>query len=389
MQHLLPTGRLIAWSAIFLLVEVAAFILIVLQQNGYIQNIGPASIDFVSFYAAGKLALAGTPTLAYDQLAHHLAEQQARGAGIPYVFFFYPPVYLLLCAALASLPYMLALLLYQAASFLLLAWALRRILADSLSPGARAWLIPVIAFPASFWNLGQGQNAFLAAGLLAWAGLLLARRPVAAGALVGALIFKPHLALLTPVALAAGRHWRAFVAAAATVIGLCLLSLAVFGADTWRAYLTAVSGAESVYATGRINFAGWVSLFAALRHVGVPPPWAYAAQIALAMVSAALVWTVWRRREDAPSRQAALLGASMLAVPLFLLYDQVYAIVAIAWLIRARPLDGVERLTLLLCYPIALVAPVMALGSRWPLGFIVSLAVAALCFRRALRPANA
>src|SRR5258707_2608398 len=67
---------------------------------------GPTSTDFVSFYAAGALADAGTPELAYDQTAHDAAEQRATAAGIEYRFFYYPPVFLLLCAALDRLPYL-------------------------------------------------------------------------------------------------------------------------------------------------------------------------------------------------------------------------------------------------------------------------------------------
>jgi alpha-1,2-mannosyltransferase len=48
----------------------------------------PTTTDFASFYAAGKLALAGTPTLADDQAAHHAAEMAVTAPGIEYPFFF-------------------------------------------------------------------------------------------------------------------------------------------------------------------------------------------------------------------------------------------------------------------------------------------------------------
>ena len=52
------------------------------------------------------------------------------------------------------------------------------------------------------------------------------RRPVLAGALLGALVIKPHLALLVPFWLAAGGQWRAFAAAAASAAGLLVLAWA-------------------------------------------------------------------------------------------------------------------------------------------------------------------
>ena len=62
-----------------------------------------------------------------------------------------------------------------------------------------------LAFPATFINLFHGQNGFLNAALLGAALLALDRRPVVAGILFGLLSYKPHLGLLVPLALLAGR----------------------------------------------------------------------------------------------------------------------------------------------------------------------------------------
>lgn len=87
---------------------------------------GATTTDFVSFYAAGALADAGTAPLAYDFAAHAIAEQQAAGAGVPYEFFFYPPVFLLVCSVLAKLPYLAAFIAFDAAGLALFLAALRR-----------------------------------------------------------------------------------------------------------------------------------------------------------------------------------------------------------------------------------------------------------------------
>jgi hypothetical protein len=73
----------------------------------------------------------------------------------------------------------------------------------------------------------------LTAALFGAATLLIDGRPVPAGLLFGMLCYKPHLGLLIPVALAAGRRWRAFTAAVAAVLGLCAFSAVLFGVDTW------------------------------------------------------------------------------------------------------------------------------------------------------------
>jgi hypothetical protein len=377
----LSRQRLIAWSALFLVIETILFIMIVLQQRGIWMPVGPSSIDFVSFYAAGSLALEGHAPLAYNHAAHYAAEQAATAPGVPYVFFYYPPMFLLICAALARLPYLLAYAVFQGVTLTLFIATLRALLRAT---GWR-WFIPVIAFPALFWNIGQGQNAFLTATLLGGFTLLLERRPIAAGALLGALCYKPHLGLLAPVALAASRRWVAFAAATASFLGLALLSLVFFGADTWRAYFVAMSGAEDIYASGRINFAGFSSLFGALRLAGVTPQTAYLLQGAVTLAMAAIIARIWWRRTG-PAPAAALLGATLVAVPLVLLYDQVLAVLAVAWLLRDTAGGGLrnwEKLLLIACYPVALMAPILALGTRVPLAILVSAIIAALSIRRA------
>ena len=252
----LNRDRILAWCGILLALEVLFLGFMVLwHHDAFFRIDPPTSTDFVSFYAAGKLALAGTPALAYDQTAHAAAEAAATAAGTRYRFFFYPPVYLLGCAPLALLPYLAGFVLFQAAT--LAAWlvVMRRILAVR----GWAWCLPVLAFPSVFWTLGQGQNSFLTAALLGAMTLLLDRRPAAAGVALGMLCYKPHLALLAPVALAAGGRWRSFAAAAATVGALVGLSVALFGVQTWRDYLTAIAGSQAVYETGRINLAGFVT----------------------------------------------------------------------------------------------------------------------------------
>src|SRR3984893_794966 len=121
----------------------------------------PTSTDFVSFYAAGSLADAGTPQLAYDRAEHYSAEERATAVGIDYNFFFYPPPFLLLCAILARLPYIAAFLIFEAASLALYLFVARRMLGDR----DRAILVCLLASPPVLWAVGLGQNAFLTAGL--------------------------------------------------------------------------------------------------------------------------------------------------------------------------------------------------------------------------------
>jgi hypothetical protein len=324
--------RLVVLCGSLLAFEIAAFVFFTAGTHGLIVPLSkPTSSDFVSFYAAGTLADDGTPQLAYDHQAHYAAEQRAVAPGIGYNLYYYPPVFLLLCALFARLPYIAAFVVFEAASLGCFLLVMRRILHQ------RGWavLIAILAFPPVLWTIGFGQNGLLTASLFGAATLVVDRRPVLAGLLFGALCYKPHYALLVPVALAAAGRWRAFAAAAAGAIGLCLLSLAVFGWPTWHAFLAAAAASPSVYNSGHIPFELFVTPFGAVRLLGGALTTGYAVQGVATLAAAVVVGIVWRRELPLPVRAATLISATIVAVPLALFYDLVLAAVAGAWLLRA------------------------------------------------------
>ena len=381
----LTRPRVIAWGSVLLAEQLLLLVFLGLWQHGLFVAIAqPTSSDFVSFYAAGKLALAGTPALAYDQAAHHLAQAAATEAGAPYQFFFYPPVFLILCAGLAAMPYPLAFAVFEFVTLMLFVCAMRAVLRET---GA-AWIAPLLAFPPVFWTLGLGQNAFLTAALFAGFTVLSDRRPVPAGVLLGLLCYKPHFGLLAPMALLGGQRWRIMGAAAATVGTLVALSAGLFGWETWRAYLAAFAGSDAVYASGRIDYAGMITWFGGARLLGFPAGPAYGLQAVMAVLMAALTALIWRRVCSLPLRAASLLVATLLAVPMALLYDKLLALVAMGWLLREARSGGFlpwENTVLLATYPLALVT--WSVGTAWhvPLGPWISFAVLVLCLRRVWR----
>jgi alpha-1,2-mannosyltransferase len=328
--------RALAYAAGLLAVEVAAFLLIAAIQRNYIVTLDrPTTTDFASFYAAGALADAGTPALAYDRAAHHAAEERATSPGINYSYFYYPPIFLLVCAALAAAPYLVSFAIFESATLLGYVAIVRAISRE------RGWgsLVPILAFPAVPWTIGVGQNGFLTAAIFGGATLLVDRRPIAAGLLFGTLACKPQFAVLVPVALAAGRNWRAFWAAAAAGLILAVASLALFGADTWRSFFVAIAGSGTTYESV-IDKGAMVNGFGAVLILGGSPVIAYAVQAVVTLAAAFLVACVWRWPTGVAVRGAALAGAALLAAPLALFYDFTIAFVAIAWLIRQGRDEG-------------------------------------------------
>ncbi|HZL59963.1 MAG TPA: glycosyltransferase family 87 protein [Stellaceae bacterium] len=392
----LDRRRVIAYGAILLACEIATFLFLIAGTHGWIVPLDkPLTTDFASFYAAGSLADAGTPALAYDQAAHYAAEQQATAPGIQYQFFFYPPVFIMLCALLARLPYLVAFVAFEAAGLLLYLFAVRGILGER-GLGPKGWrlegwkfVIPFLAFPAVFWTLGLGQNALLTAALFGFAMLLVDRRPVLSGILFGLLCYKPHLGLLIPVALAAGRRWPAFAAASASAALLVLASIGGFGWDTWQAYFAAAGDSHSTYEFGRINLAGMISPFAALRVLGLGVAPAYVVQALATLAAMALVAYVWWRDMSIELRGAALAAATLIAVPVILLYDLMLAAIAAAWLVRAARATGYlpwEKAALVTVFAVPLLA--LSLGQGWhvPVAPLAALLLLGLVIRRAAAP---
>lgn len=332
------SGRQVMLAAAMLLVlELAGFMFFVAGTHGWVTPLPrPVSTDFVSFYAAGRLAADGAPALVYDHAAHYAAEQAAAEPGIAYNYFYYPPVFLLVCAALAPLPYLAAFVAFQAGSLAACLLVVRRIVR------ARGWavLLPLLAFPPVFFTLGTGQNAFLTAALFGAATLLVDRRPVVAGMLFGALCYKPHFGLLVPVALVAAGRWRAVMAAAVTVAALVGLSAEAFGWETWRSFLGAAVGTRGVYEES-VAFPGMTTPFGAMIAWGGSVGLAYLVQAVSTAIMVVAVFVTWWRRMSLPVRAAMLLAATPLAVPVAMFYDLMLSGIALAWLIRWGEGDGV------------------------------------------------
>jgi len=381
---LLTQPRLARGCAVLLVLEIAVFLFLIAGTHGWIVPLERATTtDFASFYAAGKLAAGGIPALAYDQAAHHAMEQAVTAPGVEYQFFNYPPVYLLLCAALAQLPYLIAFVLFITATLVFYLAVARRILGDRSLAAA----ILLLAFPMVFWTMGLGQNAFLTAALFGLATVLLDSRPIAAGLLFGLLCYKPHFGVLVPIALAAGGYWRSFLAAGCSAGALALAALALFGWETWQAFFVTAGAAHAVYESGRILFAGFANPFGAVRLLGGPVALAYAMQGLASLAAAALVLVVWRYRFSLPLRAAVLAAASLVAAPVVIFYDLMLGTIAVCWVMRdkAQPLSPAEK-TFFAAITVLLL-DVRHLGESWhlPVAATATVGLFAIVTARALR----
>lgn len=323
--------------------------------------------DFVSFYAAGRLARDGTPERAYRRPDHEAVERAVArelkgGDGYTdYVNFAYPPVFLVVLAPLAALPYLPALAVWLIGTGLVYAAALRQI-----RPGWRT-LLAGAAFPNAFFTVIYGQNGFLSAGLAGLGLALLERRPWLGGFLIGLLAYKPQLAVAFPIVLIASARWRAVGGATAGVVVAVALSLVLFGLEPWRAVLAAAADNRVAMLDRTEVLNGKLqSLFGALRYAGVPVTLAYAAHGAFALAIAAVLAVFWRGSAAYELKAAAALVGTLLLTPYSLPYDLMLLAPAMAFLVAHADRAGTRRTDLGLITVAALAPAITTLAFQSP-----------------------
>src|SRR6478609_7580827 len=181
-------ARLVGWALLAAFSIGAMFL--VATSDGLNDRLGrPLGTDFSNVYAAGTYVLDGAPQAPFDPALQLARERAIFGAATPFYGWHYPPFFLFVAAALALMPYGLALAVWQAVTFglyLLTIWAIigssfrgaqsanpesiatalprsapSRVDDSSHGTGAAAdplWLLLAVAFPAVLINIGHGQN---------------------------------------------------------------------------------------------------------------------------------------------------------------------------------------------------------------------------------------
>jgi hypothetical protein len=342
----------------------------------------PLGTDFSNVWTAGRMALDGHAPEAWNWTAHYQVQQAVHNdPGVPFYGWHYPPPFLLLAALLATLPYLAALFVWQAAS---LAGAIR--VYRAILPG-KGMLLPALGAPVVLVCLTHGHNGFLTAALLGGGLLLLDRRPLLAGLLLGCLVYKPQFAPIIPLLLLAGFHWRAIAGACASAALLIGATLAIWGWPVWQAFLDSLPLTRLVVIEqGETGWYKIQSAFSAVRMWGGSVPFAYAVQGVATL--AAMGTVLWLARTARPNlRNAAICAAAMLSTPYVLDYDLVVLGMGAAFLVA----DGLEhgflpweKSLLALVWVAPLVSRSLAELTFVPLGQASIVILLGLALRRAL-----
>jgi len=348
-------------AALSLLGVVAA---LVTARGGLDPQGKPLGTDFVSFYAAARLAATSGAAAAYDPALHAAAQQAVFPlAHYGYTTFLYPPPFLALCLPLALLPYTVALAAWLAAGLAALATAMHKLLP------AGGWL-PLLAFPALLVNAGHGQNAMLTAACFAGYMVLGDRMPLLAGAALGGLVIKPQLAIAIPIILLCARRWHALLGAGLSATLLCAGATFSLGADAWRAFAAAAPAGGPMLALGLNGFAKMPTIFAAVRLVGGGVGLAALAQAAIAAGVLGVAGALAARRPGAGAEGALMAAAALLISPWCFDYDLLLLAPPLAW-IAGRAATGFlpwEKFSWVAAYVLPLSVRGVATATDVPLG---------------------
>lgn len=268
-------GRRTAYAGA-ILVTIALMLVLKAQRfasDGFWQ--GSQVPDFAAFHIVAQRVWHGDVELAYQFAAFMKMQLDASGGTNGFMPWTYPPQFDLLVAPLAFLPGWAAYALFTGVTLFTYLLTLRAI--------ARRHFVPVliVIFPAIAVTLACGQNGFLTGTLMGLFCLHAERRPVLAGIALGAMVFKPHLAIAAGIYVLLTRRWRIVLSAATVVTASSLLVTLILGPDIWLAWLGGIKEAAGFLEEGRYPLFRMISAYAALYKIGFAG-WAFWGQMIVA-----------------------------------------------------------------------------------------------------------
>jgi len=285
--------------------------------------------DFDVFYSGAQLFGDGNYGALWDpdRLALEL------GRDDPFLWYAYPPLYASAWQPLIALSIDAAFVSWTVAGIVMVPLVVR-LVADRWD--LVAVLLGLASYPAVI-NFDLGQNAMLAALIVAAAvALVRSGHAAAGGAVFGLLVYKPQLAIGIGVWWLIDRRYRKAAAAALGVAGLIVAVSWALQPAAWSAYLDALSEVAGVRGQNlQVSLAGFFDLLF--------PDWGPARAFGFGMGIAALVGVGWWLRTEPPF-EAALAAAvlvTFLAAPYLLVYDYLIGLGPAALLLRRH---GVARL---------------------------------------------
>ncbi len=344
--------RLRVYPRLAVALYIVAAIAMIASATAMIDVFGkPLGYDFITFWGASHLTLAGEPLAAFDFGRILQAEQLAVPANTQVFLWHYPPVYQMFVAPLALLPYGLSWLVFVGAGLAFYVATVRPLFVENFAPKADVVFL-LLAFPGAFICVFHGQNLLYSAATFLVSG-----------------------------------QWRALIATGASAIALCALSALLLGTELWFTFVANAPVVREVMEQGMLPWAKMPSAFVFLADLDVPLAVAYGAQLLVALAAAASVAFVWWRQGATRLSWAVLIVATLLVPPYT--FDYEFAILAPVLAILASDMDtrGAtwrERTGLVVIYALPLLVAPFAQATHFQIGFLLLVLALVIATRRAL-----
>ena len=332
--------RIIRAGALILLAGISVALLIPRLQNW------PLTPDFTMLWAGARFAVT-SPHQTYDWAAVTAAQMSLRPPVGPLPFP-YPPSALPLMAPFGLLPFWPAFWAWTVLSGAAFFTAARRITASPLL---------VFIMPQMVLAIVLGQTTLWIGALMIWGVLLLPRRALLAGVLFGiAAAIKPQFAIMMPVAVVAGRHWRA-IPGGAIGLGVMLLSSLLFGPFLWRDWASVLGEHPGIVSGYGLDVLG-ASPMQALKVLGLP-------LVLHALFVVLAIWLVWRafRGNDDRQRVLVLLLATLIATPYAIRYELGMLAPSLLDALLAGTLRGMLVALPLYCLNVLTIVPALVISA--------------------------
>jgi hypothetical protein len=322
-------GSLMFTAAIIFMVLYSAGVILVLNTDVIGGN--SRQVDFVAFWAAAKLAIAGDPVAAFDQDILRRAQSLPPNALPLELLWRYPPAFHVLITPLGLLPYSAAWLLFDLISLSAFSAALWRRAASVPMGHSLIFCAPIVLITLV---LGQGSLLW-AAGLVAALSALQKGRPVVVGFLIAMLSLKPQLGILIPVVLVAGGYWREILWASVWVCIVHTAATMMVGIDYWLHFIDALVEAAEALRDGGVNHRLMVSFYAFMRFIGFAHSTSLASHWLVAVLLATGLFLLWKQRTTPfDLKVSALCIAIPLATPYAFFYELALLVPAAIFLVR-------------------------------------------------------
>ena len=236
----------------------------------------------------------------------------------------YPPPFLLLTVPLSWLPPLTGYIAWVMAGLGVLVLAARAVHQPWGAIGLGLTAAPALNC------MTMGQTGFFISGCLLLSLGLVETSPILAGIAAGCIVIKPQFGLLLPVCYLAAGKWRAFMAAAATFLLLCLLPALLFGGHVWSmAFTHSTTGAHNLLTSHWPQGYQYtlVTIFILCRSLGASFTASMAVQGLASLAAVIACAALWRH--PALRGSQVRLAATLCLVPFATPYADIYDLSAL------------------------------------------------------------